>query len=185
MIEYTTCNPINFLLANFSLKEPPHLLDNYKLDGRKSENMKIRWLSYWSGSCLIKIKPCWLTVSFNCFWLLGHAFLCDHYQVVVNLVFQEAICQTFGNFLGRQSLRGTTFVNLQETHSAYKLWKEEVRFEEKYEHNVWRKFLSKFGEEIKGSTWLSVWESFQNMDAQDLEGLIELISQGFLLSSLC
>ena len=44
MIVYNTCNPLNFLYAPFSLKEPPNLLDYYKLNWRKSENMKIRQL---------------------------------------------------------------------------------------------------------------------------------------------
>ena len=56
MIVYTACNPINFLRAPFSLKEPPNLLEYYKLDSKKSENMKIRPLPDWSGSCLIKIR---------------------------------------------------------------------------------------------------------------------------------
>ena len=56
MIVYTACNPLNFLLAPISLKQPPHLPDYYKLDCRKSENMKIRQLPDWSGSCLIKIR---------------------------------------------------------------------------------------------------------------------------------
>ena len=57
MIVYTTCNPLNFPWAPFSLKEPPNLLDYYKLDCNKLENMKIRRLPAWSGSCLIKIRP--------------------------------------------------------------------------------------------------------------------------------
>ena len=31
MIEYTACNPLNFLWAPFSLKEPHNVLDYYKL----------------------------------------------------------------------------------------------------------------------------------------------------------
>ena len=56
MIVNTAFNPLNFLWARFSFKEPPHLLDYYKLDCRKSENMKIRQLPDWSDSCLIKIR---------------------------------------------------------------------------------------------------------------------------------
>ena len=48
--------PLNFLLAPFSLKEPPNLLDHYKLDWSNSENMKIRRLPDWLGRCLIKIR---------------------------------------------------------------------------------------------------------------------------------
>ena len=44
MIVYTACNPLNFLCAPFSLKQPPNLLDYYTFYCRKSENMKIRWL---------------------------------------------------------------------------------------------------------------------------------------------
>ena len=59
MIVYAACNPLNVLWpwAPFSFKEPPNLLDYYNLDCGKSENMKIRRLSDWSGSCLIKIRP--------------------------------------------------------------------------------------------------------------------------------
>ena len=53
MIVYTALLPLNFLWAPFSLKEPPNLLDYYKLDWRKSENMKIRRLPDRSGSGLI------------------------------------------------------------------------------------------------------------------------------------
>ena len=56
MIVYTACNPLYFLWAQFSLKEPPNLLYYYNLDCKKSENMKIRQLPdqnqarpYWSG----------------------------------------------------------------------------------------------------------------------------------------
>ena len=45
MIVYTTCNPLNFLWAPFSLKEPPHLLDYYMFS---VENLKILE----SGGCL-------------------------------------------------------------------------------------------------------------------------------------
>ena len=44
MIVYTSCNPLNFVLAHLSFKEPPSLLDYYKLDWRKSENVRIRRL---------------------------------------------------------------------------------------------------------------------------------------------
>ena len=57
IIVYTVYNPLNFLWAPFSLKEPPYLLDYYKLDCRKSANMKIWRLPDRSGSCLIKIRP--------------------------------------------------------------------------------------------------------------------------------
>ena len=58
MIVYTACNPLNFLWAPFSLNEPPNLLDYYKFDCRKSENMKIRRPD-WSGSCLIGQVAVW------------------------------------------------------------------------------------------------------------------------------
>ena len=44
MIVNTACKPLNFLWGPFALKEAPYLMDYYKLDCRKSENMKIRRL---------------------------------------------------------------------------------------------------------------------------------------------
>ena len=56
IIVYTACNPLNILWAPFFPKGPPHFLDYYKLDWRKSETMKIRQLPDRSGCCLIKIR---------------------------------------------------------------------------------------------------------------------------------
>ena len=48
---YTACNPLNFLWAPFLIKGPPHSLEYYNLDWRKSEKIKIRRLPIPSGCC--------------------------------------------------------------------------------------------------------------------------------------
>ena len=57
MIVYTICNPLNFLWAPFSLKEPPNLLDYYMFSVENLKILKLGGLFVRSGSCLIKIRP--------------------------------------------------------------------------------------------------------------------------------
>ena len=54
MIVYTALLTLNFLRAPFSLKEPLNLLDYDKLDWRKLENIKIRWLLIGQAAALSK-----------------------------------------------------------------------------------------------------------------------------------